>query len=535
MTILEGQLGRSPRGAVGVAVACPFGFPAVIETGPYLDDGEPFPTLFYLTCPSARQWVSQKEAAGGVAALRRLVRDSSGTRAAFERLETDYRTRRVLLAGGPGVDSGAVLAAGIGGPSLDQATCLHAYAAALLAATSGPTGHPSDLGAPLGATSPDAAVWRDLLEGLGPLWCTDRRCARFVTSDGRRAAIDVGTNSVRLLVGDLVHGRPRTVVRRARVTRLGEGLGASKRFTAAARTRSAAAVAGYVVEARGLGAEFIALVGTSACREAEDGAEFVASLGREHAVFARVVSGDDEARLSLLGATLDIPGDVVLLDVGGGSTELVRRPAAGAPMAVSVDVGCVRATERWFTSDPPAGSEREAARAEARDLFAPLPGLFGARDAGDVDAANEADAAHAAAAPTPPAETLVGVAGTVTTLACLSLGLAEYDPEAIHLATLDRARLAAEVERLATMTAAERAELSCMQAGRADVIVAGGEILLAAMDALGWEQLTVSERDILDGILMVGDIGAGDVPGGSSEQVGGVSAQGGGVLDPPVL
>lgn len=524
MTIVEGQLGRPPRGAVGIAVACPFGFPAVIETSPYLDDGEPFPTLFYLTCPSARQQVSQEEAAGGVAALRRLVRDSPETRSALEELESGYRTRRAGRAERAGIDGGAVFGAGIGGPPLDEATCLHAYAAALLAATSDPTGRASapgapnhaagatDLGAPPGPTSPHAAVWHELLDGLGPLWCTDRRCARFAAGGGRRAAIDVGTNSVRLLVADVVEGRPRTLVRRARVTRLGEGLGGLQRFTAAARARSAAAVAEYVVEARGLGAEFIALVGTSACRQAEDGAEFVASLGSGHAMAAQVISGDHEARLSLLGATLDIPGDVVLLDVGGGSTELVRRPAAGAPSAVSIDVGCVRATERWFTSDPPAVGEREAVRAQARDLFVPLAEIFGAcgADASAADAAGPDATAH-----TPAAETLVGVAGTVTTFACLSLGLAEYDPDAIHLARLDRTRLAAEVERLAAMTLVERAGLSCMQAGRADVIVAGGEILVAAMDALGWHQLTVSERDILDGILVAGDIGAGDVPGGS--------------------
>ena len=162
---------------------------------------------------------------------------------------------------------------------------------------------------------------------------------------------------------------------------------------------------------------------------------------------------------------------------------------SGGLAAVSVDVGCVRGTERWFTSDPPSPRERAAARAAVRALFAPLADAFGAN----------------ASEGRPGASVLVGVAGTVTTFACLSLGLAEYDPDVIHLSTLERTRLADEVERLATMPASDRAALSCMQAGRADVIVAGGEILLGAMETLGWERLIVSERDILDGIVMAGD------------------------------
>jgi len=296
----------------------------------------------------------------------------------------------------------------------------------------------------------------------------------------------VGTNSVRLLVADIVDGRPRTAVRRARVTRLGEGLQISHRFSAEARQRTAALVAEFVTEARRSGAHTIDLVGTSACREAADGAEFVKGLGREHCIVARVVSGQEEARLSFVGATLDVTGDVVLLDVGGGSTELVRARAEGGLGAVSIGVGCVRGTERWFTSDPPSAHERATARAEVRALFVPLTESFGA----------------SVASPEVGAAALVGVAGTVTTYACLSLGLAEYDPNVIHLTMLDRSRLEGDVERLATMPACDRAELACMQTGRADVIVAGGEILLAAMETLGWERLIVSERDILDGILM---------------------------------
>lgn len=499
--VVEGQLGRPPRGLVGVAVTCPFGFPAVVETGPYLEDGKPFPTLLYLTCPSAAQAVSREEAAGGVGLLRHLARDSPDQRAALLELEACYRRRRAQLAKPMKIDRGAVLEAGIGGPPLDEASCLHAYTAALLAATGGwfsPEGTPP-VDTPAAATT---QRWQDLLAGLGPLWCGDGACASFAPSGGRRAAIDLGTNSVRLLVADLVAGRPRTVVRRARVTRLGEGLETSRRFSPEARRRTAAVVAEFVAEARQTGAETIALVGTSACREATDGVEFVGGLAREHAIAARVVSGEEEACLSFLGATLDITGDVVLLDVGGGSTELVRSRAEGGLTAVSVDVGCVSGNERWFTSDPPSPEERRAARMAVHDLFAPLTAAFGAN----------------APMTRPPEEcVLVGVAGTVTTYACLSLGLAEYDPEAIHLTSLERTLLAGEVERLSTMRASDRAALACMQKGRADVIVAGGEILLGVLETLGWERLIVSERDILDGVVMAGDSCAGDGSGGSSD------------------
>ncbi len=362
--MVEAQTGRPPRSLVGVAVTCPFGFPAVVQTSPYLEDGSPFPTLLYLTCPSATQAVSREEAAGGVGALRRLARDSPERRAALLELETRYRTRRSQLAKPRAIDGGAVLRAGIGGPPLDEASCLHAYTAALLAATDGWFGASEGTraedtppeAAPFAPAPSDATAqqWRDLLAERGELWCGDRTCASFAPGGWRRAAIDLGTNSVRLLVADLVDGRPRTVVRRASVTRLGEGLEATGRFSPEARQRTAALVAEFVAEARQTGVETIALVGTSACREAADGAEFVDGLGREHAVNARVVSGEEEARLSFLGATLDITGDVVLLDIGGGSTELVRTGADGALAAVSVAVGCVRGTERWFTSDPPS-------------------------------------------------------------------------------------------------------------------------------------------------------------------------------------
>ncbi len=511
--VVAGQIGRPPRGLVGVAVTCPYGFPAVIETSPYLEDGTPFPTLLYLVCPSAVDVVGGVESRGGVAAFRERVRAEPRLSRALEELATSYRARRSELANarteanaGPGgslSDCGAVMGAGIGGPDdPERATCLHAYVAALLAATEGWFGHPR--ASPVMDDAPpvygdiagdgDAAPmsggdlqsqWADLLAGFGDLWCGDRRCAAFAPAGRRRAAIDLGTNSVRLLVAQMEHGRPQTLLREARVTRLGEGLRESGDLLPEARRRTATAVADYVAEARRAGSEAISLVGTSACREAADGRAFVAALGREHGLLARVVSGETEALLSFTGATLDLDGDIVLLDLGGGSTELVRRLSDGTVAGTSLDVGCVRATARWFTDDPPPPEERAAVRAEAALLGRAVADRFGADALGGAR--------------------LVGVAGTVTTLACLVLGLEDYDSDAIHLRELTCGQLEEQVERLALMSPAERRHSGCMQAGREGVIVAGGDILLALMEALGWERLTVSERDILDGILVLGE------------------------------
>ncbi|MBU2600594.1 MAG: DUF501 domain-containing protein [Actinobacteria bacterium] len=516
-SVLGGQLGRIPRGTWRVVAVCPFGLPAVIETAPYLDDDAPFPTLFYLTCPSAVEEVSRAEAASGVERFRRRLRDDPVLAASLDEVDQRCRERRHELAVGvpnvARVDNGAVLDRGVGGPvGGEKATCLHAYAATLVAARAGALGH----------DPPADGTLRDLdglLSNVGPLWCGDARCASFLPgSPTPRAAIDVGTNSVRLLVG-VVGGTVcvRTLVRRARVTRLGAGFERTGPLDPDAARRTAEAVVGFVKEARQLGAEIIDLVGTSASRDASDGPEFIARLGRELGIRARVASGPEEALLSYRGATLDLPGeDTVVIDVGGGSTELVRgversgalgpptvgrtteetaasAHAAPAVDAVSLDLGCVRGTAAWFLSDPPTPEERVAARLAAREAFQPFADRFGAPRPLAPPEPGAASRTHAR---------LVGVAGTITTLACLILELGSYDPAVIHLRGFSRSELARQVDRLAALDPEERAALPCIQPGRAGVIVAGGEVLLGAMEALGWTEVTVSERDMLDGILL---------------------------------
>lgn len=514
------QLGRSPRGAAGVAVRCPHGCPAVVATRPYLEDGTPFPTALYLSCPSAVARVAVVEAAGGVRELRARIAADAGVRAALVHLDNAYRAyRRALHALGPSsgppeagriegdtvegghadeggrrgggrgggtatqagveqdlLDSGLVFARGVGGAKDPlRLTCLHALAAALLTV----------LGGGLGEGNVDAdtmETWRSLLAEMGDLWCDGADCLGTPGRPEWRAAIDVGTNSVRLLVADLREESgllvPAPVVRRAEVTRLGEGLvdGGLLREEAKARTRQA--VERYVAEARGRAASVVTVVGTSATRRAADGVAFMQELGATFGVTAGVATGRVEALMAYAGATLDVPGDVVLLDVGGGSTELVRWVESDRLTAVSLDVGCVRATEDWIRSDPAEAGERAAVREEALRLV------------------------EQAAAEFKGGEALVAVAGTATTLAAHVLKLDQYRPEVVHLTVLNRAQVEAALEELATMPAEARVALPYMQAGRADVIVAGAEILLAAMDALEYSLVLVSERDILDGIIM---------------------------------
>ena len=483
--VVSAQLGRPARGVVGVAAWCPHGYPAVVETRPYLDDGTPFPTLFYLTCPSAAGRVGAWEARGGVAELRRAADEDAALGAALTWLQEWYRARRRGLAGASGsgrVDGGAVFEAGIGGPvGVARATCLHAYAAALLAAQA------TDAGAP----EAHRRVWQGLLARFGVLWCDDVACRRLVGGGHRRAALDVGTNTVRLLVADLVGGRPLTVKRRAVVTRLGQDLGTSGVLHADAMARTARAIEDFVGEARRLGAGSITLVGTSATRDAADGRAFVESQGHRLGICARVVSGEVEARLAYTGATLDVSGDVVLLDVGGGSTELVVARPDGSLVARSVDAGSVRASERWVRSDPPTAAELASVRAEVHAALRPFGEAF-------------------ARGLTP--RRLVGVAGTVVTVACLALGLDEYRSEDVHLQVVTRDQVAAQVARLAALTDPERAALPCMQPGRESVVCAGGEIVLTVMEALGYDELVVSERDLLDGIILAGEELACGVP-----------------------
>jgi exopolyphosphatase / guanosine-5'-triphosphate,3'-diphosphate pyrophosphatase len=297
-----------------------------------------------------------------------------------------------------------------------------------------------------------------------------------VTAD-RVAAIDLGSNSTRLLVADVGDGHIDEVERLLRITRLGDGVDRSGRLANDSMGRVERVVAAYVERARELGAARILAVATSAVRDAANGPTFLASLANRHGIDRRVLTGDEEAAMTFRGVTsrsAPVPGTLIC-DIGGGSTELVLGGPEGVSDQISLNIGCVRMSERHLASDPPSADEVAALRASARDG---LPALTG------------------------DARVLIGVAGTVTTLATIDRGLKEEIPEQI-----DGHRLTADaVERmlgeLAALPLAARREVRGLMPERAPTIVAGAAILAEVVAATSLPQLTVSERDILHGAVL---------------------------------
>jgi exopolyphosphatase / guanosine-5'-triphosphate,3'-diphosphate pyrophosphatase len=301
----------------------------------------------------------------------------------------------------------------------------------------------------------------------------------------RLAAIDVGTNSTRLLVADVQDGRITAEhAREMVITRLGKGVDRSRRFDQDALRRTLEVLAGYAATCRELGVERSRLVATSATRDAGNRQRFLNGARELVGVEAEVLTGRQEAAAAFLGATHDLPGDqrTLVVDIGGGSTELIiGRPRSQEPEAmVSLDVGCVRLHERHLHDDPPSAAQVAALRADAAAQLA--------RVAGVLDPAS--------------AELVVGVAGTITTVTAIALGLDAYDPRRIHRATVSAAQVAATAEKLAAMTVAERAALPVMASGREDVIAAGALLLDELVSSFGFAGLVASETDILDGVLL---------------------------------
>ena len=283
----------------------------------------------------------------------------------------------------------------------------------------------------------------------------------------RVAAIDQGTNTTRLLVADVDDGQLEEVVRRTAITRLGEGVDSRRRLLPLPIARVRNTLTDYRREAERLGAERTLLIGTSAIRDAENGEAFLGEIEWSYGFATQMLSGDEEARMLVRGVG-EVGADTLVLDVGGGSTELVA-----GDRHVSVDVGAVRLTERFLASDPPTDAELEACAACARGLMPPL----------DVTDA-------------------IGVAGTVTTLAALDLGLDEYDRARVDGHRLTRAGVDAQLARLADVPLAVRREIPAHEPERAPVIVGGAVIVHEVLKAYDLEALTVSERDILDGAAL---------------------------------
>jgi exopolyphosphatase/guanosine-5'-triphosphate,3'-diphosphate pyrophosphatase len=293
----------------------------------------------------------------------------------------------------------------------------------------------------------------------------------------RVAAIDIGTNSTRLLVADADGGALREVERLLEITRLGDRVDADGELAEASMRRVETCVARYAERARELDASTPLAVATSAVRDAANGAGFMRRLKQRCGVRTRVLTGEQEARLTLRGVVSGgrPAGAVVVCDIGGGSTELIAGEDDRVGFAVSLNMGCVRMSERHLHSDPPTDEEVAALRREAAGM---LPG--------DV-----------------PAGSLIGVAGTITTLATIDLGLDEEIPERVDGHELSADAVAAQLDRLAALSLEQRREVRGLMPERASTIVAGTAILAELMRHLGAERLTVSERDILHGAALV--------------------------------
>jgi len=447
LRIVAEQLGRRPTVSFTVVARCPGGHPLVIRNAPVDEHGHSFPTTFWLSCPDAVRAVSRLEAEGWISRLNERLEAEPDFADAVARAHAEYARERARD------DPRAERHGGVGG-TRKGLKCLHAHYANHLA------GGDDVVGAWVAGT-------------VEPIH--DER-------PGRVAAMDQGTNSTRLLVAEPDGaGGFEDLARDMVITRLGQGVDETGRLAPEALERTLAVLARYVRRSRALHVERIRVAATAAVRDAANAAELERPVGELAGSPLEIVSGEDEAGLSFLGATrgLDARPPFLVLDIGGGSTEFVlgsERPSA----PISTPMGSVRLTERFVRSDPPEASELDRMRVAVGEL---LDGVE-------------------RAIPVPESHSFVAVAGTSTTVQAVALGLDFYDPERIHRTRLSRVDAARVASQLAAMTTAERAALPVMAPGRADVIVAGSVILVEVMKRFGFGEAIVSETDILDGLLL---------------------------------
>jgi exopolyphosphatase / guanosine-5'-triphosphate,3'-diphosphate pyrophosphatase len=297
----------------------------------------------------------------------------------------------------------------------------------------------------------------------------------------RVAVIDVGTNSTRLLVAD-VDGGVSVVERHSRVTRLGRGVDLSGQLSDEAIEAACAAIADYVSICAETDARKITAIATSAVRDASNGGAFVAELRERFALSARVLDGEEEARLTYRGATAEqLPtAPTLVIDIGGGSTELIVGTGEEIAFHASLQAGVVRHTERHLSADPPTAVELEALAGDVRALIETA-----------LDGHEEARASAG-----------IAVAGTPTSLAAVELGLEPYDPARVHGHVLSLETIQRLLSRFASTPLAERAATPGLHPDRAPTIIAGGVILIEAMRAFGLEQIQASEHDILYGMAL---------------------------------
>jgi exopolyphosphatase / guanosine-5'-triphosphate,3'-diphosphate pyrophosphatase len=296
------------------------------------------------------------------------------------------------------------------------------------------------------------------------------------------AVIDIGTNSTRLLVADVEHGEVRELARESRVTRLGRGLELAGQLAIEAIEEVCATIGDYIATYEALGAERVTAIATSAVRDAANSDAFVAELRERFALDSRILDGDEEARLTYAGACTACPPNeqTLLVDIGGGSTELVVGTGSEVGFHTSLQAGTVRHTERHLIADPPAAADLE-------DLAADVRGLI------DAELANRAhvSASHG-----------IAVAGTATSLAAIDLELDPYDSSAVHGHRLGLPTIQQLLAKLSCVPLDVRRKVKGLHPGRAPTIVAGTVILIQVMRAFGLREIEVSEHDILYGAAL---------------------------------
>ena len=440
------QLGREPSVPFEVSARCSGGHPLVIRNHPFDADGKPFPTLFWLTCPEAAKRVSRLESGGWIGRLNERAAVDERFAAALDAAHAEYARERART------EPAAQALGGVGG-TRTGVKCLHAHYANQLAGGDDPVG----------------------------AWVAGEVEPIHDESPGRVAAVDLGTNSIRLLVAARREdGGLDEFCRDMVITRIGKGVDRTGRIDPEALGRTLEVLARYCRRARALHAERIRVSATSAVRDASNRADLEGAVRALAGSELEVISGEKEAELSFLGSTkgLEAPAPFLVVDIGGGSTEFslgTKLPEA----AISTGIGSVRITERFVRHDPPAPEELDAARKVIAATLAEVERAMPIRDAA----------------------TLVAVAGTATTVQAISLGLTTYQPEATHRTTLTIADAERILGELARMTNDERAAIPIMPPGRGDVIVCGALILMEVLRRFGFERALVSETDLLDGLV----------------------------------
>jgi exopolyphosphatase/guanosine-5'-triphosphate,3'-diphosphate pyrophosphatase len=448
------QLGREPTTTFEVAARCvePGGastHPLVIRNHPVDPDGNPFPTLFWLTCPEAVKAVSRVESTGEIGRLNGRFDHDDEFRASVERAHAEYALERAREHGPAGAWGGV-------GGTRTGVKCLHAHYANHLAGGDDPIG-------------------RLVAHAVEPVHPDEPR-------GGRVAAFDIGSNTVRLLVANPAADGDDSlldVCRDTVVTRLGKGVDEHGRIDPESLRASLEVIGRFGRKAAALGATASRVGATSAVRDADNRDELAEGIRDATGVDMEVIAGEQEAGLSFVGATrgLERPRPILVMDIGGGSTEFVVGDDEPGE-AFSTQMGSVRMTERVGPSDPPTRDDLDAIAREVDAVLDEVPGW--ARDA----------------------RTFVAVAGTATTVQGVALGLDTYDPDRIHRSLLTAEDAEHALEELAGMTTEQRIVLPVMVPGRADVIVAGAVILVRAMRSLRFREAVISETDFLDGLAL---------------------------------